>query len=99
MTAHLVIQLPGVPSMLSGQAFDGVSIPDRGSLPVLLGGVVDSVLLQSDDSNEDSYDYGMVMASSRSQGIDFWGSRPAQSSPCRSSWLTVFQAATPFTSG
>ena len=39
----------------------------------VLGGVVTSTLVQRDAASEDSYDYGMVLASSRSHGIDFWG--------------------------
>lgn len=38
-----------------------------------LGGFVRSALVQRDEANEASYDYGMVLASSRSQGVDFWG--------------------------
>ena len=32
-----------------------------------------SALVQRDEASEASYDYGMVLASSRSQAIDFWG--------------------------
>ena len=63
-------------------------------LPILLG-VVDSFPIQSNETSEDSYDYGIVLASSRSQGIDFWGRLPAQSARCRSSCLTVFQVTSP----
>ena len=41
-------------------------------MPVL-GAVAKSALVQRDELSEVSYDYGMVLASSRSQGIDFWG--------------------------
>lgn len=37
------------------------------------GGFVKSALVQRDEASEASYDYGMVLASSRSQGVDFWG--------------------------
>jgi hypothetical protein len=45
----------------------------QGTASALSGAGVDAALLRVDGDLNESQDYGEVLASSRSQSIDFWG--------------------------
>ena len=45
----------------------------QGTASAMSGAGVDAALLRVDGDLNDSQDYGEVLASSRSQSIDFWG--------------------------
>ena len=75
-----VCQLPG-----AHHVFVRVRFGRKATKPHLwiecTGCFVKSALVQRDEASEESYDYGMVLASSRSQGIDFWGASTAFQRP------------------